>query len=110
MEPRGLWFDVRTGRHFQLLQPLSPAAAVAVCRRFSAIFARWLAVAESQRHRKITLSGAKFSKAGDLGDLPASLKDAENLKFLHQLCSGVRRWGWGSERGCYRIVDWQASH
>jgi len=56
---------------------------------FSAILARRLADAEAQRHPKITLSGAGFSEAGDLGDLPARLKAAENLRFLWLKCGGV---------------------
>lgn len=44
-EKVGCWFPFL--RQFQFLQPLSTAVAVAVWRRFSAIFAQWLTVAES---------------------------------------------------------------
>jgi hypothetical protein len=53
-----------------------------VRRRFSAVFARGLADTQAQREPETALSGPFFSEPGDLGDLPARLKAAQNLGFL----------------------------
>ena len=52
-----------------------------MCGRYPAVFAHWLADAQVERHPEAPLSGALFSKPGDLGDLTARLKAAEILAF-----------------------------
>jgi hypothetical protein len=92
------WPEFPFLRHFPSLQTVSRPWAVAVRRRFSGVLARGLAEARAERRPETALFGALLSEAGDLVDLAAGLKAAENLGLLLRKCGGV-----GETHGIQRV-------